>query len=483
MATEPLSIGLLTHSVNPRGGVVHVLELGRALSERGHRVTVFAPAARGQGLFRETPCRVVLVPVSPAGPSLAATVRERVAAFVACLSRRLRDERFDVLHAHDGIGGNALADLQQAGLVRGHVRTVHHLDRFDDPQVQAWEQRAIEQATLRLCVSATWREHLQARFGLAAEQVGNGVDLGRFTPWPQPGDDAVAARWGLRGVARRAAGQGAAFAPDAETPSAGERVRGAMHPQAPGAHGPSAPVVLSVGGIEARKNTLRLLQAFIALRRRRPAAQLVIAGGASLLNHDRTTAAFLAEAAQGGLTVGPGGDVVLTGPVDDAALPALYRRADVLAMPSLLEGFGLAALEALACGTPAVVSRQPPFTEHFAAELVWAEASSADAPIDGPTDTLARPAPAVQGADPLSVPSIAEALERALVTGRHAAVPPVCHRYSWAASAARHEALYRAQAERSSLSDDAAAVPGGEPEPPLDREARPGRHALCPQEP
>ncbi|MFP3435960.1 glycosyltransferase, partial [Paraburkholderia sp. SIMBA_061] len=49
------------------------------------------------------------------------------------------------------------------------------------------------------------------------------------------------------------------------------------------------PVVLAVGGIEERKNTLQLLEAFALLRQTHPNAQLVIAGGASLLDHDAYT--------------------------------------------------------------------------------------------------------------------------------------------------------------------------------------------------
>ena len=51
--------------------------------------------------------------------------------------------------------------------------------------------------------------------------------------------------------------------------------------------------------------------------------------------------------------------------VAEADMPALYRIADVLALPSLHEGFGLAVLEALASGTPVVVSRRAPFTEYL----------------------------------------------------------------------------------------------------------------------
>jgi glycosyltransferase-like protein len=372
---ERLKIALLTHSINPRGGVVHVLELGRALLARGHAVTVIAPAARGQRFFRETPCRVELAELPPFGSDLAETVRQRIEAMRRHLGVLLQHERFDVFHTHDGIGGNALADLGCS-----YLRTVHHVDKFADARVQAWEERSIREAAQVLCVSALWCERLRAETGIVAAQVANGVDLERFSSRPMPDDIRVVERLGIGGA---------------------------------------QPVVLTVGGIEARKNTRRLLQAFVLLRERLPRAQLVVAGGASLLDHGSEARAFLADATAAGLCVGAHEDVVITGPLADSDMPALYRRADVLAMPSLLEGFGLAALEALAGGTPAVVSRMAPFTEHFAeGDVLWA--------------------------DPLSPASIANALLCAVERGHHHCVPSVCRQFSWAASAERHEALYRA---------------------------------------
>lgn len=374
-----MNIALLTHSTNPRGGVVHVLELGRTLMALGHTVTLIAPAAPGQGFFRETPCRVELAPAPPAGADLAETVRRRIDALRVHLAALLQRERFDILHAHDGIGANALADLVQQGAIDGYLRTVHHVDRYGDARVQAWEERSIRAAARVLCVSALWCRRLHDEYAVEAVQVPNGVDLSRYMPRPDPRDLQLARRHGI---------------------------------------GRGRPVVLTVGGIEARKNTRRLLQALLHLRHRLPRAQLVVAGGASLLDHSGEATAFRAEAAAAGLVIGRGEAIVLTGPLPDADVPALYRIADVLAMPSLLEGFGLAALEALACGTPAVVSRIAPFTEHFA---------------EGD----------VQWADPLASTSIADALQRAVAQGRLREPPAVCRRFAWAHSAERHEALYR----------------------------------------
>jgi glycosyltransferase-like protein len=375
-----MDIVLLTHSANPRGGVVHVLELGRALLGRGHDVTLVVPAEPGRTLFRETPCRVAYVPVPPPAADLARTVRARIDAVRDHLRGLLGQRPADVVHAHDGIGGNAAADLCEEGRLAGYLRTVHHVDRFADARVQAWEERSIQAATRALCVSRTWCERLLAGHGVRALQVANGVDLVRFTPVASPADAALLQDLGVGGARR--------------------------------------PVVLAVGGVEARKNSRRLLQAFRAVRVQHPQAQLVIAGGASLLDHGAEGRAFAADLRAAGLHAGPGGAVVLTGPLPDAALPALYRGADVVAMPSLLEGFGLAALEGLACGAPVVVSRIEPFTEHFAPhDVAWA--------------------------DPLDPGSIAAALLAALSRGRHAQVPAVCRRFSWEASAGCHEAVYR----------------------------------------
>src|SRR5258706_678082 len=235
---DVLKIALLTHSTNPRGGVVHVLELGRALLARGHEVTVLAPAAAGQSFFRETPCRVELAVASPRGIDLADTVRLRIDAMRKHLATMLRSEQFDVFHAHDGIGGNALADLAQQGAVAGYLRTVHHVDRFDDSRVPAWEHRSIRESSQGLCVSALWRDRLRTEHGIDATQVANGGDLDRFTPHGDVADRLVAARQG---------------------------------------GGDKRPLGLSVGGIAARKNTRGLFQALVFLPPPPPPAPPAIA--------------------------------------------------------------------------------------------------------------------------------------------------------------------------------------------------------------
>jgi glycosyltransferase-like protein len=382
MRERALRIALLTHSVKPRGGVMHTVELAEALQAAGHEVTVMAPAAPGERLFRELCCAVELVDV-PAHPAdTRDMIRTRIAGFVMHLAGRRRRrplaEEFDVFHAHDGIGGNALASLCERSLIPGFVRTVHHLDEFGDPEIDAWQERAVRSAQRVICVSQLWRDTLATTYGITATVIGNGVNRQRFSPLAAPGDAEVARRLGLK---------------------------------------PGAPLIVSVGGIERRKNTLRILEAWRRLRRDLSGAQLAVVGGASLLDHSDYRSRFDAAVAAAGVRVGPGEELVLTGVVADADMPAILRLADAVAFPSLTEGFGLVALEALASGTPTVVSRSAPFTEYLAGDDVhWA--------------------------DPLDVVSIAAAL-RAAVSAPKFVPPAVCERCSWSASAARHLALYR----------------------------------------
>ncbi|MFH1558263.1 MAG: glycosyltransferase, partial [Pseudomonadota bacterium] len=114
---RPLRIALLAHSTNPRGGVVHALELGDALARLGHQVVVHAPDAKGAGFFRETLCRTRSIPASPVGADMTEMVRIRVAEYVSHFEDPAH-RAFDIFHAQDGISGNALATLKERGLIR-----------------------------------------------------------------------------------------------------------------------------------------------------------------------------------------------------------------------------------------------------------------------------------------------------------------------------------------------------------------------------
>ncbi len=319
---RPLRIGLFTHSTNPRGGGVHVLELAAALGEMGHHVVVHVPDVSGDGFFRPAPAKVMhaLIPAMTVVGDLSVLVRQRVAEYGRYLGNRGRE--FDIYHAHDGISGNALADLAEVGLIPGFLRTVHHLDAFTNPFLASAQNRSIAAAARCLCVSGTWHDTIKKQYGIDAAIVPNGVDTRRFNPNPRPGDEPTRRR--LIGAAQ-------------------------------------GPVFLAVGGVERRKNACNILRAFAAARLDLPKAILVIVGGASLLDHSDYRKEFERELAL--LSAAP--FVHLARPIGDSDMPAIYRMADALVFPSTTEGFGLAVIEAMASGTPVITSRIPPFTEYL----------------------------------------------------------------------------------------------------------------------
>lgn len=107
------------------------------------------------------------------------------------------------------------------------------------------------------------------------------------------------------------------------------------------------PYLLFVGQIQPRKNLVRLVAAFEEVKSKHPELQLVIASGHGWLQEktlERIQASRFAD------------NIHMLGRVSDELLPALYQHAAVFVLVSMYEGFGLPALEALACGAPVVAS-------------------------------------------------------------------------------------------------------------------------------
>lgn len=111
------------------------------------------------------------------------------------------------------------------------------------------------------------------------------------------------------------------------------------------------PFILSVSTIQPRKNYRRLVQAFAQID---IDVSLVIAGGKGWHYEE-----IFKEVTQQGLEE----RVHFPGFIADDDLPALYNAATIFIYPSLYEGFGLPALEAMACGTPVIASNQSSLPE------------------------------------------------------------------------------------------------------------------------
>jgi glycosyltransferase-like protein len=310
-----MRIAMLTYSVKPRGGVVHALEVAEALARRGHDVELAAVARPGEELFRPTPVPVHIVRHVPPDAPFDVRIESMLGAYAEGLRPVLAAGNYEIVHAQDCLSANAALEVRATRAIDHVIRTVHHVDDFTSPSLIECQHRSIVDPDRVLCVSRPWVERLARDFGVEAGLVSNGVDARRYRP---PRDAAERLR------ERARAGLGARFA------------------------------VMTVGGIEPRKGSLTLLDGFAALRRDAPEldALLLIAGGMTLFDYRHERDRFAERAAE----LGVGDHVRVLGPLPPDEIEGLFRAADAFAFPSVKEGFGLVALEALAAGLPVVAS-------------------------------------------------------------------------------------------------------------------------------
>jgi glycosyltransferase involved in cell wall biosynthesis len=138
--------------------------------------------------------------------------------------------------------------------------------------------------------------------------------------------------------------------------------------------GARPPYLLYVGGPARHKNVAALIAAFALVARRGdvPPATLAMVGP------DDGGGAMRAAIAEQAAAHHVEHLVSYLGFRGDDDLATLYQGAEALVLPSLKEGFGLTALEAVACGTPAVVTRNSPLPELLGAAAVVIDPRSED---------------------------------------------------------------------------------------------------------
>lgn len=276
------------------------------------------------------------------------------------------------------------------------VITVHDLSFFDAPE---WHERskvmlfqraittAAHRAAVILCPSRTTAEALARWCTVDATVVvaPHGVDSERFSDQePSPGADVA--------------------------------TLAALDPRLDGRH----PMLVFVGTLEPRKDVPTLVRSFAAVADRHPDALLVLAGGRGW-GGDAVDAAVVAT--------GVAERVVRTGYVPDDTIPALLRSATAVVYPSLYEGFGLPALEALACGAPLVTTLGTAMAE------VAGTAAHLFPPGDGASLTDLLDA-VLSGATQANQPEMR-------ATGLD-----IAGRFTWATSADLHAGAYRSAAEQ-----------------------------------
>lgn len=201
--------------------------------------------------------------------------------------------------------------------VKNQIVTVHDLATFDTPEGFSSSFRAaysfilprlLPRVRAIITVSDFSRQCIIERFGLPAEKIfvtPLGVEHERFKPRSETEIDAVKQKLQIE-----------------------------------------SRYVLFLGALSARKNVAGLIKAWNMAQKELPDdMELLIAGGAGASHvFDGTTLPQLPEGAR------------LLPRIEDSDLPALLSGATLFAFPSNYEGFGLPALEAMACGTPVLTS-------------------------------------------------------------------------------------------------------------------------------
>jgi len=112
---------------------------------------------------------------------------------------------------------------------------------------------------------------------------------------------------------------------------------------------------LFVGQIEPKKNLVALVRAFFAAKLNRGLPHKLLVVGRPGWRWREVYAAVR--------DLGQTDAVLFTGYLPAAVLPLVYNLADALLFPSVIEGFGLPALEAAACGVPVLTSLDPALVE------------------------------------------------------------------------------------------------------------------------
>jgi glycosyltransferase involved in cell wall biosynthesis len=384
--TEPVptSLDVSAIPVQPAGAGRYVLELARALGRRDDvALTVVCRNGDAARWHRVTPASRVLEAVWAPRTLRLFYEQWRLGPVVAGLTH-------PAIAVHHGPHYTFPHGL-------GHVAsavTVHDLTFFDHPEwheatkvrfFQRALRRAAGEADVILCVSGTTAERLRTLLSPkgAIFVAPHGVDHGRFHPG---GDEDGGPAEDSRLLAKTGLPAGAEY-------------------------------VLHLATIEPRKGVTDLVRAFDLVAAGHHDLQLVLAG---------IDGWGSAEVKRAIADCRHGDRVRRLGYVDDEVVPALLRGARVVAYPSYEEGFGLTALEALACGAPLVTTAGTAMAE-VAGRAAWTVIPGDEAALAATIEEVLTAGGAELGR------RRREGLERAAG-------------FTWERAAATHVAAYRAAA-------------------------------------
>jgi D-inositol-3-phosphate glycosyltransferase len=304
---------------------VYIDGLARTMAARGVQVEVFTRQreAGGRGVVEVAEgYRVVHIDLGPDGRDLSQTVNEFTDGVLTWAAER--GAAYDVVHSHYWLSGWAGVILRERlgvplAISFHTLGRVKNATRRDDDASESLFRIATENdviARAGCVVGSTPAEaaELIEHYRADPERIcvsPPGLDLGVFSP-------------GDRAAAREALG----LALDGS-------------------------LVLFAGRIQPLKGLDVAVRAFGEVAGSRPGARMLVVGGASGERGPGEMAAILDLVAELDLA----DRVSFHSPLPHDRLPAAYRAADVVVVPSRTESFGLVAAEAQACGVPVVASR------------------------------------------------------------------------------------------------------------------------------
>jgi N-acetyl-alpha-D-glucosaminyl L-malate synthase BshA len=317
--SDRLAVGVACFSTFGGSGVV-AAEVAASLARRGHAVHVFSDERPGRLAADEAGVAFHRVE-APAYPQL------RHDLYTLALASKIVEvalrEGLDLVHAHYALPHAVSAELARQVLASEPgarrlrvVTTLHGTDTTlvgVDPGFRPLTRFSVKSSdavtTPSRWLAEVTRRHLALPAELPIDVVPNFVDASRFAP----------------------AMDASRFAPAMDA----SRFAPAMDASA------GVPVLVHVSNFRPLKRVEDVVRIFAAVRARGPARLRLVGDGPS-----RADVVALAA------SLGVAADVELVG--ERADLPALLAGAAVFLLPSASESFGLAALEALACGVPVV---------------------------------------------------------------------------------------------------------------------------------
>jgi D-inositol-3-phosphate glycosyltransferase len=343
---HPARIAMLSVHTSPldqpgsgdAGGMnVYVNQLARSLAATGASVEIFTRRTRGQPAT-EAIAEGVLVRHIGAGPEALGKddLPGYLDAFAAGVLKGESDRcarPFDVVHSHywlSGMVGRRLVEGWSAPL----VHTMHTLAKVKNAALAPGDRpEALHRVDGEEQVVA-------AAHALVASTGQEARDLVRLYD-----ADPSAVRVVAPGVDHRVFHPGSGPAGAAHLDAAQRRARRALGID------PAERLVLFAGRLQPLKAPDLLIEALAVLARSgRPVPRLVVIGGPSGSPHAAAELAALA------VRSGVADRVDIRPPVEGTVLARWYRAADLVAVPSRSESFGLVAAEAQACGTPVVAA-------------------------------------------------------------------------------------------------------------------------------